>query len=340
MSDFSVTITPHGWTFDVKEGEMILDAALRQGVSLRYGCRHGNCSTCKYEVTDGDIDVGIASPYSLPESERAEGLALLCCAQPLTDIEIHDEAEVDDRQAPMLPITETTASVESTAAISSSLIELTIALDEPMDFYAGQFVELEVPGHPGNWRAYSIASGPQTPSNMRFIVKRIEGGLFSGRLDTFDAGTRMGLRGPYGSSYLRPGDRPVVMVATGSGIAPILSMLVDAAANDDSRPFTFFYGARTRADLVMVDMLNDLADQLDLTVVMSLSQPTPECEWTGTVGRVTRAVQSRLADAVEHDAYLCGAPEMCDSIALLLEAKGIRESRIFFDKFFAATTSQ
>ena len=103
MSEFSVTITPHGWTFDVKDGEMVLDAALRQGVSLRYGCRHGNCSTCKYEVTDGDVDVGIASPYSLPESERADGMALLCCAQPLTDIVVHDEAEVDDRQTPACP---------------------------------------------------------------------------------------------------------------------------------------------------------------------------------------------------------------------------------------------
>lgn len=340
MSDLSVTITPHGWTFDVKEGEMILDAALRQGVSLRYGCRHGNCSTCKYEVTEGDVDVGIASPYSLPESERAEGLALLCCAQPLTDIEIHDDVEVDDRQAPMLPITETTASIESIVDISSSLSELTLTLDEPLNFYAGQFVELEVPGHPGVWRSYSIASAPQSPSELSFIVKRIEGGLFSGRLDTFAAGTRLGFRGPYGSSYLRPGARPVVMVAIGSGIAPILSMLADAAARDDARPFTFFYGARTRADVVMVDLLNDLTARLDLTVVVSLSQPTPDCEWTGAVGRITRAVQSQLADAIEHDAYLCGAPEMCDTIAMLLEAKGIKDSRIFFDKFFAATTSQ
>ncbi len=340
MSEFSVTITPHDWTFAVKDGEMILDAVLRQGISLRYGCRHGNCSTCKYEVTDGDVDVGIASPYSLPESERADGLALLCCAQPLSDIEIHDEAEVDDRQAPLLPITETTASVGSIVAISSSLSELTLALDEPIDFYPGQFVELEVPGRGGVWRSYSIASGPLSRSEMKFVVKRIEDGLFSGRLDTFEPGTRMRVRGPYGTSYLRPGDRPVVLVATGSGIAPILSMLVDAAARKDTRPFTFFYGARTRADLVMVDLLNDLAVQLDLTNVMSLSQPTHECEWTGAVGRVTRAVQSQLADAVEHDAYLCGAPAMCDSIALLLEAKGIRGSRIFFDKFFAATTSQ
>jgi NAD(P)H-flavin reductase/ferredoxin len=340
MNELSVSITPHGWTFDVKDGETVLDAALRQGVSLRYGCRHGNCSTCKYEVIDGDVDVGIASPYSLPEPERAEGMALLCCAYPLTDIVIHDEAEVDDRQAPMLPITETTASVESIVNISSSLSELSLTLDEPMKFYAGQFVELEVPGYAGVWRSYSIASSPQAPSKLKFIVKRIEGGLFSGRLDVFEVGTQLGLRGPYGSSYLRPGDRPVVMVAAGSGIAPILSMLADAAAQHDPRTFTFFYGARTRADLVKVASLSDLANRLDLTVVMSLSQPTQDCEWTGPVGRVTRAVQSMLADAIEHDAYLCGAPQMCDSIALLLEAKGIRESRIFFDKFYAATTSQ
>ncbi len=338
MASHSVSVSPHGWEFEVKDGEKILDAALRQGVAIRYGCRHGNCSSCKYLVEDGEVDFGVASPYSLPERERAEGYALLCCAEPLGDLEITDDAEVDDRQKQILPIIETVTSVQSVTQLTPDLWELIIDLDDPLPFYAGQFVELEVPGAPGEWRSYSITSPPSESLQLSFVIKRINGGAFSDQVDSLRIGSELRMRGPYGTSYIRDGDRRIVLVATGSGIAPILSILQDAAIADDQRSFTFFYGARTRADLVATALLEDLAEKLQLKVLYALSRPTPECAWEGDVGRVTRSVQSHLSDASEFDAYLCGKPEVCDTIGMLLEAKGIRTSRIFYDKFFAATS--
>ena len=335
MTTTTVTVSPHGWEFAVKEGETVLDAALRQGVALRYGCRHGNCSTCKYLVEDGDVELGAASPYSLSERERDEGYALLCCAQPLTDLAVRDDSEVDGRQRPILPIREVDTTVRSIRRLSPDLWGVQLDLAEPLPFYAGQFVELEVPGRPGEWRSYSVASAPTKTETLSFVMKRIEGGMFSGQLDSIESGTAIRLRGPYGASYLRDGDRPVVLVATGSGIAPILSILSDAADRGEARTFTFYYGARTRADLVMVESLDSLAERMSLNVRYSLSQPTPECDWTGDRGRITRTIQGDVTE-YELDAYLCGKPEMCDTIGLLLEAKGVRSSCIFFDKFFAA----
>ncbi|MEL7209745.1 MAG: 2Fe-2S iron-sulfur cluster-binding protein [Actinomycetota bacterium] len=337
MATQSVAVSPHGWQFEVKDGETVLDAALRQGVAIKYGCRHGNCSTCKYLVEDGEVDFGAASPYSLPERERAEGYALLCCAQPLTDLDIVDDSEVDDRQREILPIIETVGSVHTVSRLSEDLWELCIELPEPLTFYAGQFVELEVPGRAGHWRSYSIASPPTDATRLSFVVKRIEGGAFSDQVASLKPGTGIHLRGPYGTSYVRDGDRSVVLVATGSGIAHVLSILQNAADEGDHRSFTFYYGARTRADLVKVDLLEELKDKIELRVVDALSQPTSECQWNEKPGRVTQSIQADLSDASELDAYLCGKPEMCDTIGTLLEAKGTRSSRIFFDKFYAAS---
>lgn len=335
VKEFKVQIHPTDRRFVVVGGESVLEAGLRQGVNLDYGCRHGNCSTCKYLLTEGEVDFGAASPYSLSETEREEGWALLCCAQPLSDLEILDHAQLDDRLLPLLTPVQRQAMVLNTEQIGSNLWALRVGIDEPLKFYAGQFIELALPGS-GQWRSYSIASAASSTLELEFVVKRIEGGAFSGHVDSLEAGAPLDLRGPYGTGYLRDGTAPVVLVAISSGIAPILSILRTAEENGDHRPFTLFYGARTRADLVLVDEIERLQDGMDLRFLPTLSQPTEDCMWSGHVGRVTQLVQRELQDASEIDAYLCGKPEMCDSIGLLLEAKGAEQSRILFDRFHPA----
>src|SRR3954463_12968410 len=102
MPSCRIHLTPSGTVFEAPEGEALLNAALRQGVSLRYGCRHGNCSSCKYRVTDGEVDLGAASPYSLSEREREDGWALLCCARALTDVEIDVPEDPTERLRPVI----------------------------------------------------------------------------------------------------------------------------------------------------------------------------------------------------------------------------------------------
>ncbi len=336
--EHSARVDPSGERFTLRHGEYILDAALRYGVPLRYGCRHGNCSSCKYLVTNGDVDHGNASPYSLSNAERDEGWVLVCCATALEDLEIQDSRPVDERRLSVLAPREYSAEVSAVDRLTPTLYRLRIDTDDPVTFYAGQFLEMEVPGSDGKWRSYSIASAPDAAPEMAFVIKAIGNGAFSGVLPTLQRGDRLRVRGPFGTGYLREGDRPVLLVATGSGISPILSILEHAAVTEDKRPFTFFYGARTANELPAQERIAELGKLLDLSCHVTLSQPTPDCRWTGRPARVTTAVLREVDDGTPYDAYLCGKPEMCEAVTALLEAKGTPEDSIFSDKFFPAVT--
>lgn len=333
---YSARVEPGGTEFGIKPGESVLDAALRSGVTLKYGCRHGNCSSCKYLVTEGEVDFGNASPYSLSNAERDEGFALLCCATALDDLVIQDDRVFDQRQRPLITPGEFDGQVAGVDKLTPSLRRLRIRTEQPIAFYAGQFMEIAVPGAVDQWRSYSLASAPAAAQDLEFVIKVIDGGAFSGQVDALPVGTSLRVRGPFGSGYLREGDRPVLLVATGSGISPILSILEYAAQYGDEREFTFFYGARTAAELPCEDRMGQLCGLLDLTYRPVLSKPSPECNWLGEPSRVTTEVQRRVVDGAPYDAYVCGKPEMCDAVIALLEAKGTPEETIFSDKFFPA----
>jgi NAD(P)H-flavin reductase/ferredoxin len=324
--------------FDIDVGETVLDAALRQGVVLDYGCRHGNCSKCKYYLSEGDIDFGNASIYSLSDDEREEGFGLLCCATPLSDLVIEARGSADPRAKPQLAPRGREGRIASVTQLTPSLWQLVLDLDEPLSFYAGQFVELNIAGD-DVWRAYSVASDPIDATRLEFVMKHLPDGAFSGRLPALTAGMTINVRGPYGSSYLRDGDEDVVLVATGAGISPILSILRFAMRSGDARRFTRYYGARKQEDVPFDSLFAEIAaTRADrIAVRMSFSQA---CATTsGFRGRVTQALQYELGDASRLDAYICGAPEMCETVGTLLEAKGIRQTHLTYDKFHAATMS-
>jgi NAD(P)H-flavin reductase/ferredoxin len=331
-----VQLSPDGRTFTVHPGETVLQAALRHGVRLNYGCLHGNCSSCKYLLLDGDVDFGIASPYSLPPGEREEGWALLCCATPLCDLEIQSSLVQDPRMLPDLVPEERSSQVIGVEHLGGDLWRLRLELERPLHFYAGQYVQLGVPGSEDDWRAYSIASPPSRQPVTEFVAKRIEGGRFSGQVDRLEAGTPIRVRGPYGVGYLREGSDPVLLVAGGSGIAPIMSILQHAAEREDPREFRFFFGARIPEEVVLLEEIDTISRRLPRFSFHPAVEHPGESGWEGETGRVTTAIQRLLHDASPYDVHLCGNPPMCDSASLLLEAKGVREGRVFFDRFHAA----
>jgi propane monooxygenase reductase subunit len=288
-------------------------------------------------LIDGDVDFGKVSPYSLSENEKEEGWALLCQARALSDLVIRDLDLTDHDDATVITPRDTTAVVLALDRLNGSLWNLQLLLADPLTFYPGQFIELEVPGQPGNWRCYSVASSPTNSDRIELVVKQIEGGAFSGRIENLTRGYGLSLRGPYGMSYLRKGERPVLLVATGSGIAPMLSILRTAAERHDSRIFQFYYGARTENDLIYLSELHLLENRIaHFSFKPTLSVPAMGKPWHGNVGRVTQALQKEVFDASLYDAYICGQPEMCESVATLLLAKGLPENRIFRDDFYAA----
>lgn len=340
----SVEFTPSGECFDVEAGETVLDAALRQGIQIRYGCRSGKCSTCKFQVEDGEVDHGDVSVYSLPDAQRDEGWVLLCRAQPLTDLLIRDNRLPDTRALPALRPRLLEAQVVEAKRLTPELWELRLGLTEPLEFYAGQFAELglAVAGR-SIWRSYSMASAPSQDRELCFVIKEIAQGAFSGQLSRLQPGLRLQLRGPFGASYLRSGERPVLLCAIGSGIAPILAMLRTAAKAGDARVFHFFYGARRPDYLPYLEELRALfAGPLAAgsLFVPTLDGLVAEDSWSGSSGNVTQALQRELASAHPYDAYLCGAPPMCDTVARLLSAKGLAEDRLFMDRFFVTAKEE
>jgi propane monooxygenase reductase subunit len=330
-----VTLTPSGESFSVDADESVLDAALRQGYALEYGCRHGNCSSCKYFLERGDVDHGEASIYSLSEAEREEGYALLCCAHPVSDLVIAARKPDDPRALPLLTPLTGEATISTLESLTASLVRLVIRPAQTFDFYPGQFAELMAP-EVGRWRSYSIASAPGG-AELEFIIKRIPGGAFSDALTRLTPGSSLRLRGPFGASYLRAGTRPVLLVAIGSGIAPLLSILDAAVAAGDTRRFEFYYGARSVADLPCATRIATYSAHLGERFSFRPSLTRAEESWDGRRGRVTQVLQRELADGSAYDAYLCGAPAMCDAVGTLLEAKGIRAGQLFYDKFHPAS---
>src|SRR5262249_7124032 len=151
-------------------------------ILLQYGCRNGRCSSCKYLLIDGDVDFGKVSPYSLTDNEKEEGWALLCQARALSDLVIRDLDVTDRDDATAIIPRDTTAIVLTLDQLNGSLWNLRLQLTDPLTFYPGQFIELEVPGQSGNWRCYSIASSTSNSDRIELVVKQVEGGAFSGRI--------------------------------------------------------------------------------------------------------------------------------------------------------------
>jgi propane monooxygenase reductase component len=328
---------PIGEEFSVDPDEDILTAALRHGVNLQYGCRHGNCSSCKHWLLDGEVDDSKASVYAIPRHEREEGAILLCCTYPLTDIVVEIDQHDGVEQLPALALpTRRLATVTEVSSLSTQLVQLRVRLDNPMSFRAGQYIEFLVPGT-AERRSFSLVNAPSSDAELTFCIKRVPDGVFSSKLDTLGPGDRLELTGPFGTTIHRDSGRPVLAAAIGSGIAPILSVLTDLSDRDLDIPIHFYYGARSAADLVYQSRLQSLSQRFsEFRFTACLSDGAVDGVPGARRGRVTRVMAQTIRDASNYDAYLCGPPHMCDAVRRLLEAKGAPENRIFLDRFYPA----
>ncbi|MGE0487543.1 MAG: NADH:ubiquinone reductase (Na(+)-transporting) subunit F [Gammaproteobacteria bacterium] len=334
--NFCVTLAPFGVQFECGADESILSAALRQGVGLRYGCKHGACGSCKAKIVEGEVDLTQASGFALMQFEREAGMALLCSAYPLEDVVVeltdYDEAELSAAR----PIVECDCRVSMRTRIAPDIWQLRLAVDgaKSFGFDAGQFIEVNVPGT-DEWRAYSMANSPADGRALEFLIKELPGGRFSTFLaEEMCEGEVVRIRGPYGQFKVNQGTAPIVMVAGGSGMAPILSMLRTLAEQRSARNIVFFYGARTAKELICAEEIAHIAASLDsFTYIPVLSEPAEDSSWSGETGLVTAALERRSASLRAAEAYLCGPPGMIDAAIEVLKQKGMFSSRIRYDKF-------
>jgi CDP-4-dehydro-6-deoxyglucose reductase, E3 len=308
-----ITLQPSGHSFEVNDGKSILQAGLDAGFAMPYSCRTGVCKTCRGTIREGKVDYGFVHENYLPESDKAKGYALLCQAQPLSDCvidlkELEGLAGIKTRMTPCR-ITKIVKPAPDVAVLS-----LRLPSNENMLFLAGQYIDFLLKD--GKRRSYSIASKPlpEGVTQLELHVRHTPGGLFTEHVfNTMKEKEILRFEGPLGTFYLREdSDKPIVMVASGTGFAPIKAMCEVAFAKGLTRPITLYWGCRSKRDLYMLDV-PAAWQHPGFKFIPVLSDPTPECQWTGRTGFVHRAVMEDFPDLSGHQVYACGAPVMVDA---------------------------
>ncbi len=342
---FQLTIEPLGATIEVAEGQSLLDAALRQGIYLPHACGHGLCGTCKVQVCDGAVDHGQANPFALMDGERDEGKTLACCATLQCDATI--EADIDDEpDARVIPVRDFAATVRRIDDLTPTIKALHLALDRPIAFQAGQYVQLEIPGL-GESRAFSIANAPasvERSGEIELNVRLVAGGRGTGYLHRqLATGDRLRLAGPYGRFFVRrSAARPMVFMAGGSGLSSPRSMILDLLDGGCTLPITLVYGQRVREELYYDAEFRALArEHPNFRYVPALSDEPAGTGWDGARGFVHEAAKAHFGGTFAgHQAYLCGPPPMVEACIGALMQGRLFERDIFTEKFLSAADAQ
>ena len=333
MPSHTITVEPLGAQVSCREDQTILDACLREGIWLPHACTHGTCGTCKAVVVDGEVDFGDASPYALLDSERDEGAVLICVATPKADTVIEGEVDVEDG-VDVHPVRDYTGAVTTLDDVAPDVRRVVIALDRPLAFNAGQYVQLQLPS--GETRPYSVASAPSDGSRIELHVKRTPGGAASDGwiFKELAVGDSIRLSGPYGRfSFRSARDEPILLLGSGTGLAPLKAILCHLAERDDPPQTVLYHGVRTRADLYEHDWLTAFAAQHEwFTYRPALSQDT----WDGRTGRVPALVAQDYPKAGGHVAYICGSPDMVDDTMKALMRARLFPKDIYREHFFDA----
>jgi Na+-transporting NADH:ubiquinone oxidoreductase subunit F len=330
------TITVNGdKKLTVDGGRNLLSTLKEEKIFIPSACGgRGSCGLCKVTLEGAVGEPGATELAWLSPEERKAGVRLSCQLKVKKDLAI--------RIPPgLLSVKQYAAVVASLRDLTYDIKELRLKLAEPaaIELRAGQFVQLEVPPYELTdepvYRAYSVSSPPSSRGEIELEVRYVPNGICTTYVHKhLKAGDAVTLNGPYGEFYLRDSGRDVICVAGGSGMAPIKAILLDMAERKSPRKTVYFFGARARKDLFLLDEMKALEGRLPaFAFVPALSAPEPADAWTGEAGLITEVLERRLGDSREAEAYLCGNPFMIDACIKVLGKKGVPADRIYFDKF-------
>jgi len=332
----TVRFEPMGIEIEVDEDQNILRGAAEQGITLMHGCKEGQCASCKSFVLDGeDPELEKYSTFALNDTEQEEGYTLLCRAHVYEDTTIELLNYDEEMMRSGHPIQEAKAEVVANDKVTQDMRHLVLKLVEPEEvkYWPGQYVDIAIPDT-DTLRSFSMANTNSRDSGqLEFIIKIYEDGAFSKFLDTkVQLGDHLDLVGPFGVFTLRERDCDLLFVGGGAGMAPILCLLRRLAESESTRKATYYYGARTKADLCFEDELRSLEQKLpNFTYVSALSEPSDD-DWDGETGVITDVVKRNETDLADTDSYLCGPPPMVEAAMEMLPALGADEKHIFYDK--------
>lgn len=320
----------------VRGGRPLLSTLMEEGIFIPSACGgRGTCAYCKVTVTDGGGPVLPTERPYLSQSELDGHVRLSCQVKVKDDLKIvipKDLFFVREYRVKVTRLEELTPQIKR---LSLQILDP----EEGITFKAGQYVQLQIPkykrSHGPEYRAYSIASGPEEHLDVDLVITRVpEGAVTTFVHEYLREGDVLQLTGPFGEFYLRDSDRDIVLVATGSGLAPFISILRQMEREGLQRRTSLFFGARTAKDLYYLKELAAIQDRVPhFTFIPVLSRPAEQDRWSGEQGRVTHLIEKHIPDSAPVDVYICGSPAMVESCLELLKRKGIPAGHIFFDKF-------
>ncbi|HUG57905.1 MAG TPA: 2Fe-2S iron-sulfur cluster-binding protein [Candidimonas sp.] len=326
---YHVRIAETEEAFEVGNDESILEAAMRANVNMAHECQFGGCGTCRIKLLEGSVRYD-EFPMALTEEEHAEGYALACQARPSTDVVVSAAAKGME----FTPAAVVETKVISIAALTPDIAHLTLQLPEQevLDYRPGQYMNIQL--QDGSTRSFSMASASLPDNMVDFHIRRIQGGYFTGELlAALQPQTLLSVEIPLGTFCYHEDDwRPLVMVATGTGLAPIKAILESLLDNDDCPPVSLYWGMRTEADLYLCQEIESWQGRLyEFNFVPVLSRAG--ADWQGRRGHVQHAVAEDFEDLSEHAVYLCGSPDMITEAKSLFAGKGASLDYIYSDSF-------
>ncbi|MCB1137611.1 MAG: 2Fe-2S iron-sulfur cluster binding domain-containing protein [Leptospiraceae bacterium] len=327
--NYTVKIQSTGDEIQVDSKTTILQAALDQGLTYPHRCRVGSCTSCKTKLVDGKIKELTDTAYVLSMEDIQGGTILACQSIPKCDLTI-DVALGD------APAEEFEGTITRVDSLTHDILGITLSLDRSIFYTAGQYADLAFEGldRPRNY-SFASRSLPQGNREVRFQIRKVPGGRFTEWLFEKDrTGAKLKVGGPFGEFQLKPADAPLLFIAGGSGMAPILSILESAGGEDLQRDAVYLFGARTQADLYAIEEIKNATRkwQGKFEFIPVLSHEPDESDWHGRRGLVTEMLPE-IKKLGERHAYLCGPPGMIDAALDHLKGSGIQDGNIHFDRF-------
>jgi CDP-4-dehydro-6-deoxyglucose reductase, E3 len=310
---FTVTVQPSGRMFEVQTGETILAAAIRQGIGLPYGCKDGACGSCKCKKIEGSVTHGTHQDKALTPQEESAGLVLTCCSQANSNI-VLESRQVTELGA--LPIKKMPVRVQTLERKTDDVMVLQLQLpaNDRFEYRAGQYIEFIL--RDGARRCYSMANAPQTTGTLELHLRHMPGGKFTDHVfAAMKEKEILRMEGPFGSFFLREeSDKPIILLASGTGFAPMKALLEHMQHKGIKRPVTLYWGGRRPTDLYMAQwIVSQQAHMPQLRYVPVVSDALPQDNWNGRTGFVHHAVLQDYPNLNGHQVYACGAPVVVES---------------------------
>lgn len=336
----TVTLEPSGKTIVARDGESILDAALRQGVALPYGCRSASCGTCECRLLAGEVHYPDVPPIALSEEDIRDGAVLACRAHPLGDITI-DAQELAGASDIIIKTLPTRVVKLEKLCHDVMGVWLKLPAVERLAFRAGQYIDILL--RDGARRSFSMANAPHDDELLELHIRHVPGGQFTSQVfDDLKEKSLLRLQGPLGTFYLRENsERPIILVGGGTGFAPLKAIVEHAKHIGVTRPIRLYWGVRALRDLYAAELASSWENEFpEFEFIPVLSEATEDDDWNGRSGFVHEAVLEDMHNLAPFDVYVAGPPPLVEAAKREFLKAGLPYERLFFDSFDFAVEVQ